>query len=49
MFLCLIPKKEVVSDIKDLRPISLVSCLYNIISKVLERLRSPPSDIISKF
>ncbi|CAL1392585.1 unnamed protein product [Linum trigynum] len=39
-FLCLIPKKEAISDIRDLRPISLVSSLYKILSKVLmERLK----------
>ena len=34
-FLVLIPKKNNVEDIKDLRPINLVRGLYKILSKVL--------------
>ena len=34
-FLVLIPKKQNVEDLKDLRPISLVGGLYKILSKVL--------------
>ena len=34
-FLVLIPKKQTVEDLKDLRPISLVGGLYKILSKVL--------------
>ncbi|CAN1151748.1 Transposon TX1 uncharacterized 149 kDa protein [Linum perenne] len=36
-FVVLIPKKEAVGDIKDLRPISLVGSVYKIISKCLLR------------
>ncbi|CAN1848748.1 LINE-1 reverse transcriptase homolog, partial [Linum perenne] len=46
---CLIPKKEDVEDIKDLRPISLVGCIYKVISKVLmERLKVGISEVISE-
>lgn len=39
-FLALIPKKQVVEEIKDLRPISLTSTIYKAISKILaERLK----------
>ena len=34
-FLVLIPKKQNVEDLKDLRPISLVGGLYKILAKVL--------------
>ena len=34
-YICLIPKKANSSKIKDFRRISLVTCLYKIISKVL--------------
>ena len=34
-FLVLIPKKQNVEDLKDLRPIGLVGGLYKILSKVL--------------
>ncbi|CAN1135074.1 LINE-1 retrotransposable element ORF2 protein, partial [Linum perenne] len=48
-FICLIPKKEDVEDIKDLRPISLVGCIYKVISKVLmERLKLGISEVISE-
>ena len=33
-FLVLIPKKQIVEDVKDLRPISLVGGLYKILSKL---------------
>ncbi|CAN1136827.1 LINE-1 reverse transcriptase homolog, partial [Linum perenne] len=47
-FLYLIPKKEVCEDIKDLRPISLVSSFYKILAKVLSyRLRKVISQCIS--
>ncbi|CAN0872181.1 LINE-1 retrotransposable element ORF2 protein [Linum grandiflorum] len=48
-FLCLIPKKENVEDVKDFRPISLTSSVYKIISKVLmERLRGLLPSLISR-
>jgi hypothetical protein len=44
----LIPKKVNVVDIKDLCPISLVGCVYKIISKVMaNRLKSILGKIIS--
>jgi hypothetical protein len=44
----LIPKKACAVDIKDFRPISLVSGVYKIISKVLvNRLKSVLGKIIS--
>ncbi|CAN1156157.1 Transposon TX1 uncharacterized 149 kDa protein [Linum perenne] len=47
-FLCLIPKKEVCEDIRDLRPISLVPSFYKILAKVLSsRLRKVISQCIS--
>lgn len=40
-FLSLIPKKEVVEEIKDLRPIGLMGTVYKMISKMLaERLKT---------
>ena len=48
-YICLIPKKYNSSRIKDLRPISLVTSLYKIISKVLAlRLREVLGGTISK-
>ncbi|CAN0857148.1 Putative ribonuclease H protein At1g65750 [Linum grandiflorum] len=48
-FVCLIPKKETVEDVKDFRPISLTSSVYKIISKVLmERLRSVMPRLVSQ-
>lgn len=39
-FLTLIPKKEIVEEVKDLRPISLTGTVYKATSKVLaERLK----------
>ncbi|CAI0556305.1 unnamed protein product, partial [Linum tenue] len=47
-FLCLIPKKESVIEVKDLRPISLIGSVNKIISKVLtERLKPIMSKLIS--
>jgi hypothetical protein len=49
-FLALIPKKSGVVDLKDFRPISLVSRVYKIIAKVLaNRLRKVVEKIILKF
>ncbi|CAI0417866.1 unnamed protein product [Linum tenue] len=36
-FLCLVPKRDAVEDIKDLRPISLMGSLNKLISKILAR------------
>lgn len=36
-FFILIAKKEGVKDIKDFRPISLVDCIYKLITKVLAK------------
>jgi hypothetical protein len=48
-FLALIPKKAGATDLKDFRPISLVSGLYKIIAKVLaNRLSKVVDKIISK-
>ena len=47
-FLCLIPKKINVVNIKDFRPISLVGSLYKLLSKVLaHRLRCVLDKLIS--
>ena len=47
-FLVLIPKKQNVEDLKDLRPISLVGGLYNILAKVLaNRIKRVLSKVIS--
>ena len=49
-FLVLIPKKQTVEDLKDLRPISLVGSLYKILSKVLaNRIKGVMDQVISKF
>ena len=46
--LCLIPKKSKSKYVKDFRPISLVSSVYKILTKVLaNRLREVLSDTIS--
>ena len=48
-FLVLIPKKQTVEDIKDLRPISLVGGLYKIMSKVLaNKIKRIMDKVISK-
>ena len=48
-YICLIPKKANSSKVKDFRPISLVTSLYKIISKVLSnRLKGVLEDTISK-
>ncbi|CAN0908169.1 Transposon TX1 uncharacterized 149 kDa protein [Linum grandiflorum] len=49
-FICLIPKKEAIGDIKDLRPISLVGSSYKILSKCLmRRFREVLKDVISPY
>ena len=48
-FLVLIPKKQIVEDFKDLRPISLVGGLYKILTKVLaDRIKKVMDKVISK-
>ena len=48
-YICLIPKKLNSSRVKDFRPISLVTCLYKIIAKVLaRRLQAVFNETISK-
>lgn len=47
-FIVLIPKKERCDSLEDYRPISLIGCLYKIISKVLAlRLSKVMESIIS--
>ena len=47
-FLVLVPKKQNVEDLKDLRPISLVGGLYKILAKVLaNRIKSVLGQVIS--
>ena len=47
-FLVLVPKKQNVEDLKDLRPISLVGGLYKILAKVLaNRIKSVLGKVIS--
>ena len=49
-FLALIPKKVGVVEVKDFRPISLVSGIYKILAKILaNRLRLVLPKIISSF
>ncbi|GKV48490.1 hypothetical protein SLEP1_g55300 [Rubroshorea leprosula] len=48
-FLTLVPKKQNPRDLKDFRPISLVGCVYKLLSKVLaNRLKNVISEIISE-
>jgi len=48
-FIGLIPKKANAQNIKDYRPISLIGCIYKLLSKVLARkLRSVIGSLISK-
>jgi len=48
-FLGLIPKKAKAENIRDFRSISLVGCIYKLLSKVLaRRLRSIIGNLISK-
>lgn len=51
-FVCLIPKKENVNRVKDVRPISLITSVYKILSNIctnrLNRLRKVLPSIISK-
>ncbi|CAN0829650.1 Transposon TX1 uncharacterized 149 kDa protein [Linum grandiflorum] len=48
-FVCLIPKRESVEDVKDFLPISLTSSIYKILSKILmERLRNLMPALVSK-
>ena len=48
-FLVLIPKKQSVEELRDLRPISLVGGLYKILSKVLaNRIKRVMDKVISK-
>ena len=48
-FLALIPKKQIVEDFKDLRPISLVGGLYKILTKVLaNKIKRVMDKVISK-
>ena len=49
MYICLIPKKSNSSSARDFRPISLVTSLYKIISKVLSfRLKEVLADTIAE-
>ena len=48
-FLILIPKKHIVEDFKDLRPINLVGGLYKILTKVLaNKIKRVMDKVISK-
>ena len=47
-FIGVIPKKAGATNIKDFRPISMVECIYKLLSKVLDRrLRGVLGDLIS--
>ena len=49
-FIALVPKKQNPLGVEDYRPISLVGCMYKIISKILaNRLKSVPPKIIDYF
>ena len=43
---CLIPKKDSVENIKDLRPISLFGCMYKMDSKVLMDICKRPRECV---
>ena len=48
-FIGLIPKKADAQNIKDYRPISLIGCVYKLLSKVLaRRLRKVIGSLISE-
>ena len=48
-FLVLIPKKQIVEDFKDLRPISLMGRLYKILTKLLaNKIKRVMDKVISK-
>ena len=48
-YICLIPKKHNSCWVKDFRPISLVTCLYKVIAKVLaKRLQTVLGETIFK-
>jgi hypothetical protein len=48
-FLSLIPKKQNASNIRDFRPISLIGCVYKLLSKVLtNRLKIVMENLISE-
>jgi len=48
-FIRLIPKKADAQNIKDYRPISLIGCIYKLLSKVLaRRLRSVIGSLVSE-
>lgn len=47
-FIVLIPKKEAEESLNEFRPISLIGCIYKILSKILAaRLRKVLDDLIS--
>lgn len=49
-YICLVPKKVNAYMVGDYKPISLISCLYNIIAIVLsERLKKTLPSTITKF
>lgn len=47
-FICLIPKKDNPQQVGDLRPISLIGCMYKVLAKLLaNRLRGVMPRVIS--
>ncbi|CAL1385774.1 unnamed protein product [Linum trigynum] len=49
-FICLVPKKDSVEDVKDLRPISLMGSINKLLSKVLmERMGSILPSLVSDY